>query len=116
MIFNNLFRRKGRTILTLLGIATGVAAIIVLYLLAFHAIVAGILELVAAFGAGQEVDGRGWFVLGGVLSLVFGAILLSAPFAFGLLLVRILGVYALLFGVLLAILAFRVRKERRVLD
>ncbi len=28
MIFNNLFRRKGRTILTLLGIPTGVAAII----------------------------------------------------------------------------------------
>jgi ABC-type antimicrobial peptide transport system permease subunit len=30
MIFNNLFRRKGRTILTLLGIAIGVAAIIAL--------------------------------------------------------------------------------------
>ena len=28
MILKNLFRRKGRTILTLLGIATGVAAII----------------------------------------------------------------------------------------
>ena len=30
MVFKNLFRRKGRTILTLLGIAIGVAAIIAL--------------------------------------------------------------------------------------
>ena len=30
MIFKNLFRRKGRTILTLLGIAIGVAAIVAL--------------------------------------------------------------------------------------
>jgi len=51
MIFKNLFRRKGRTILTLLGIAIGVAAIV-----ALGAMAEGFAEGYSAMGGGSGAD------------------------------------------------------------
>ena len=51
MIFKNLFRRKGRTILTLVGIAIGVAAII-----ALGAVAKGLKSGFSAMGQGSEAD------------------------------------------------------------
>jgi ABC-type antimicrobial peptide transport system permease subunit len=51
MIFKNLFRRKGRTILTLVGIAIGVAAIV-----ALGAVAQGLKSGFSAMGQGSEAD------------------------------------------------------------
>ncbi len=51
MIFKNLFRRKGRTILTLVGIAIGVAAII-----ALGSVAKGLRSGFSAMGQGSEAD------------------------------------------------------------
>jgi len=51
MIFKNLFRRKGRTILTLLGISIGVAAII-----ALGAVAGGLKSGFAAMSQGSQAD------------------------------------------------------------
>jgi len=51
MIFKNLFRRKGRTILTLLGIAIGVAAIV-----ALGAVAGGLKSGFAAMSQGSQAD------------------------------------------------------------
>ena len=47
------------------------------------------------------------FVLGGVASLVFGFVLFAAPGAGALALVWLIAAYAIIFGVLLIALAFR---------
>jgi ABC-type antimicrobial peptide transport system permease subunit len=51
MIFKNLFRRKGRTILTLVGIAIGVAAIV-----ALGAVAQGLKAGFSAMGQGSQAD------------------------------------------------------------
>jgi ABC-type lipoprotein release transport system permease subunit len=51
MIFKNLFRRKGRTILTLLGVAIGVAAIV-----ALGAVAGGLKSGFAAMSQGSQAD------------------------------------------------------------
>jgi ABC-type antimicrobial peptide transport system permease subunit len=51
MIFNNLFRRKGRTILTLVGIAIGVAAMV-----ALSALGAGLAAGYQAMASGSQAD------------------------------------------------------------
>jgi hypothetical protein len=51
MIFKNLFRRKGRTILTLLGISIGVAAIV-----ALGAMAEGLRAGYTAMASGSQAD------------------------------------------------------------
>jgi uncharacterized membrane protein HdeD (DUF308 family) len=78
------------------------------FLIAFWAIVTGILELVAAFRL-ELVDGRGWLIFGGIVSILFGALLIVTPMIGAVVLTWWLGAYALVFGVALVVLAFRLR-------
>jgi uncharacterized membrane protein HdeD (DUF308 family) len=108
--------------LTLEGIAniiTGILAFLwpgltilaFVLLIAAWAIVSGALMLAAAFRL--KVDhGRWWLVLGGVVSLVYGVLLVVAPLIGALVLTWWLGAYALVFGVVLLVLAFRLRSHR----
>lgn len=59
MIFKNLFRRKGRPILTLLGIAIGVAAIV-----ALGAVAQGLKSGFSAMAQGGQPTEAGRFLKG----------------------------------------------------
>jgi len=76
------------------------------------AIATGILEIVAAIRDRKEIEGEVWLILGGALAILFGMLLLMAPLIFGVLIVQILGAYAIIFGISSIILAFRIRKLR----
>jgi uncharacterized membrane protein HdeD (DUF308 family) len=86
----------------------GITVLAFVLLVAFWAILTGILELVAAFRLEMH-DGRGWLVFGGLVSLVYGVLLIVAPMIGAVVLTWWLGAYALLFGVSLIVLAFRLR-------
>ncbi len=78
-------------------------------LLGISSLIQGIFESVEAIRYRRIIE-RAWLVvLGGVLSIVFGIVLLSAPFFMGLLLLRILAIYMIVFGIVICFLAFRVR-------
>jgi uncharacterized membrane protein HdeD (DUF308 family) len=91
----------------------GITVVAFVFLLAFWAIVTGILELIAAFRL-EFIDGRGWLIFGGIVSVVFGALLIAAPMMGAVVLTWWLGAYALIFGVCLVVLAFKLhaRLER----
>ncbi len=86
----------------------GLTVIAFVLIVAAWAILTGALELTAAFRLGTE-DGRWWLVLGGLASLVYGVLLIGAPMIGAVVLTWWLGAYALVFGVALVVLAFKLR-------
>ena len=75
------------------------------------ALITGALMLISSFRL-RGTHGRLWLALGGVVSLVWGVLLVVAPFAGAVVLTWWLGAYAVAFGVVLLILAFRLRGRR----
>ena len=87
----------------------GITALGLLILIAAWAIVTGIMELVAAVRLRKIINNEWLLVLAGIASVVFGILLLFQPAAGALVLIWWIGAWALLSGILLMILAFRMR-------
>ena len=98
------------------AVVGAIAATIVVLVIAFQAIIGGILEIVVAIKERKQIDGAGWLIFSGVLSVIFGLLLLAAPLASTLVLIRILGVFAIVFGIALVSNSFRLRKLGEMLD
>ena len=84
----------------------GLTVVAFVFLVAFWAIVSGVLMLGAAF---ELHEGRGWLILGGLASLLYGVLLIAAPLLGAVVLTWWIGAYAIVFGVSLLVLAFRLR-------
>ena len=91
------------------AVVAGITAMVVVFVVAVQSIASGILEIVVAIRQRKEIKGEGWLILSGVLSIVFGLILAAAPLTSSLVLIRILGVFAICFGITLIVLAFRAK-------
>lgn len=91
----------------------GITALVLLYIIAFWAIFTGILEVVMAISLRREIENEWLMGLSGVLSVVFGVILAVLPGVGLLSLVWLIGIYALVFGIALIALGFRVRGHRQ---
>jgi uncharacterized membrane protein HdeD (DUF308 family) len=102
-----------------LGVGAALAAFLVpaatvvglLYVVAAWALTSGGLKLAGAIHLGRHVPGAWWLAVAGFVSLVFGVLLLVAPGAGVLALVWWIGVYGLVRGTTLLVLAFRLRRH-----
>ncbi len=90
-------------------VAPGVTAVVLLFYIAIWAIATGVLQIVAAIRLRKEINGEWLLVLGGLISVAFGAMLISRPAAGALAVLWVIGMYAVIFGVIVVILAFKVR-------
>ncbi len=90
-------------------IVAGVTGTFLVSVLAFSAIISGALEIVAAIQDRKQIEGEGWLILGGAMTVLFGVVLLISPLSFGLFMVRVLGAFAIFSGVSLIVFAFRLR-------
>ncbi len=105
----------------LAGIAAGIVtvfypaitAVALLALIAAWAVVTGIMQIAAAIALRKELTGEWRLVLAGVLSVVFGVLMVLNPAAGALAFVWLIGFYALFFGTLLVVLAARLRHLSR---
>jgi uncharacterized membrane protein HdeD (DUF308 family) len=89
----------------------GLTVIAFVLLVAAWAIVTGVLMLGAAFRLNID-HGRWWLVLGGTASLAYGVLLIIAPLIGALVLTWWIGAYALVLGVALLVLAFKLKARR----
>src|SRR5882672_1768478 len=101
----------------LLGIAVGlltflapaVTALVLLFYIAIWAIATGVLQIVIAIRLRKEVRGEWLLVLGGLASVLFGVLLVVQPAAGALAVLWLIATYAVVFGVLLVLLGFKMR-------
>lgn len=78
-----------------------------IYVIAAWAILTGIVEIMAGF---ELPISRDWLLaLAGLASVVFGVLVFMNPAAGALSIVWLIGIYAIVFGALLVVLAFRLR-------
>ena len=79
------------------------------YIIAAWAIITGALEVIAAIQLRKEIEGEFWLGLSGVLSVLFGILLVLFPGAGILSVLWLVAAYAIIFGVVMILLAFRLR-------
>lgn len=116
------FRDEGRPmwpliLVGLIGIAAGIAtfmypgmtALVLLTFIAAWAIATGVFQIVAAIRLRKVISGELLLALSGLLSIVFGVLMVMRPGAGALAVIWIIACYAILFGILLVSLGFRLK-------
>ena len=108
-------------VIGLLGIAAGVVtfmypamtAIVLLYFIAGWMIASGVFTIVGAIMLRKEIEGEWWLILNGALSILIGLFMFFQPGAGALALIWLIGAYALIVGVTLVMLAFKLKSHKR---
>ncbi len=84
-------------------------ATVIAVVIAIQIVASGILEIMVGINHRKEMEGEGWLIFGGILSIIMGSLLLASPIFAALMMIRIMGVFAILFGGILISNAFRAR-------
>jgi uncharacterized membrane protein HdeD (DUF308 family) len=94
-------------------IMPGITGLVLLMYIAAWAVITGVLQIVAAIRLRKEIKGEWLLILSGLVSVAFGVLLFLQPGAGALAVAWIIAAYAFIFGVLMVLLAFKVRKLGR---
>jgi uncharacterized membrane protein HdeD (DUF308 family) len=87
----------------------GVTATALVVIIGVWAIMAGVVEIMGAIQLRKVIDNELLLGISGLLSVIFGIVLVVQPAVGALSLVWIIGSYAMVIGILLIMLAFRLR-------
>lgn len=106
----------------LIGVAAGaialvrpeIAGVALILIIASWAIVTGALEILAAIRLRREITNEWMLGFGGFVSVVLGVLLFFQPTAGGLVIMLMIGAYALIFGIALIALGLRLRRRNSV--
>ena len=109
-------------VLGLLGLGVGIAAVmypgitavVIVALVAWWAIMSGVIQFILAIEMRKVIENDWLLVVGALLSMLFGVLLLWRPWAGILTLSWLFGIYALLYGIMMLSLGFRVKSLRSI--
>jgi uncharacterized membrane protein HdeD (DUF308 family) len=87
----------------------GLTALSLLFVVAFWAIVLGVSTIAEGIRSRRTDDRWGWTIAKGALDVIFGILLLVWPATGILALLWLVGIFAVAGGIVLAVLAFRIR-------
>jgi uncharacterized membrane protein HdeD (DUF308 family) len=96
----------GHLLLGLIDLAAGVVALVwpgptayvLVIIVAAWALVGGVAEIVAGFGAGETAGTRAMFILTGLVSVAFGVLLFARPNVGAVTLALLFGLYSMIYG------------------
>ena len=91
-------------------VSPGITAIALLLLIAVWAIANGVFQVAAAIRLRKEIANEWLLILSGVLSVAFGVMMILSPGAGALAVLWIIGAFAVAYGVLLVMFAFKLKK------
>jgi len=113
----------GHLLLGLVDLAAGVialawpgpTALVLVLIVGSWAVVAGLVEIGAAFGAGEPAGTRALFILGGLVSVAFGVVLFARPGVGALTLALLFGLFSLIYGAWALVQGIELRHAKKEL-
>ena len=75
-----------------------------------------IFEIIGAIQLRKEIDNEWMLILAGAMSVIFGLVVILLPGVGALALIWLIGAYAVVYGILLLVLAFRLRGYRNEVE
>jgi uncharacterized membrane protein HdeD (DUF308 family) len=113
----------GHLLLGLADLAAGVialawpgpTALVLVLIVGVWAVVAGLVEIAAAFGAGEPAGTRAAFILGGLATVAFGVVLCARPGAGAVALAMLFGLFNLISGAWMLVQGVEVRRTGKAL-
>ncbi|MGO9221993.1 MAG: DUF308 domain-containing protein, partial [Streptosporangiaceae bacterium] len=113
----------GHLLLGLADLAAGVialawpgpTALVLVLIVGVWAVVAGLVEIAAAFGAGEPAGARAAFILGGLATVAFGVVLCARPGVGAVVLALLFGLFNLISGAWMLVQGIEVRRTGKAL-
>ncbi|MGO9783906.1 MAG: HdeD family acid-resistance protein [Streptosporangiaceae bacterium] len=113
----------GHLLLGLVDIAAGIialawpgpTALVLVLIVAIWAFIGGFLEIFAAFESGETAGTRALFIIGGLVSIAFGAVLFAHPGLGAITLALLFGLFSLIYGVSQIVTGFELRRTGHTL-
>ena len=114
----------GHLLLGLVDLAAGVialawpgpTALVLVLIVGVWAVTAGLIEIAAAFGAGQPAGTRAMYILGGLASAAFGVVLCARPGLGAITLALLFGLFNLIAGTWMLVQGTELRRAGKTLD
>jgi uncharacterized membrane protein HdeD (DUF308 family) len=114
----------GHLLLALVDLAAGVialvwprpTALVLVIVVAAWALVGGFFEVFAAFQSGETAGTRALFILGGLVSILFGVLLFARPGVGAVTLALLFGLFALIYGVSQITMGVELRRTGKTLN
>jgi uncharacterized membrane protein HdeD (DUF308 family) len=112
----------GHLLVGLIDLAAGVVALawpgptvlVLVLIVASWAVIAGLMEVSAAFAAGALSGTRALFILGGLVSVAFGAMLFAHPGVGAITLALLFGLFTLVYGARGLVQGIELRRTRHL--
>ncbi len=93
---------------------TAQAILIFLFLIGVWAIATGVLEVIAGIELRKHIANEIWLLFVGIVSILFGILVFVNPIISGIAITFVLGVYAVMFGVMLIALSQAIKSFKPV--
>ena len=93
-------------------VAPGITAVVLIFYIVAWSLATGVLKIATAIRLRKEIKGEGWMILSGIASIVFAVLVMFFPGAGALGLLWLIAAYAIIFGVMLVSLGFKLRGHR----
>ena len=111
----------GHLLLGLVDLAAGVialawpgpTALVLVLIVGVWAVIAGLVEIAAAFGAGEAAGARAMFILGGLVTIAFGVVLCARPGVGAITLALLFGLFNLIYGTWALVQGIELRRTRK---